>query len=100
MTATSNAVRISAAPPPLDQDLQVALSLARATATALLSLSALAQREMITALTDEVALLHTSETAPSEYAAAVLAGYLPCRPGPEDLQRTSRRSESRFIFKV
>ena len=88
------------APPPVDHDLQTALSLARASTAALLSLSALARREMITALTDEVALLHTFEDGPSQYAAEVLARYLPDRMERQDLQRIHLRSASRFKFKV
>ena len=85
---------------PIHHDTRAALSLARASTAALMSLSALARREMITALTDEVALLHAAEDEPSLYAAGVLAGYL-----PDDIEQDVRdqkrlRSDARHKFKV
>ncbi|MDB5482916.1 MAG: hypothetical protein JWO83_3969 [Caulobacteraceae bacterium] len=65
------------APPPVDHDLQVALSLARANTAALLNLSALSRREIIIALTDEVALLRAVDNRPQIHAAHILTQYLP-----------------------
>jgi hypothetical protein len=79
MIATASDVRAFVLHPSVDHDLRTALSLARASTAALLSLSALARREMITALTEEVALLQTFEDEPSLHAAGVLARYLPER---------------------
>jgi hypothetical protein len=77
MPGTTNVVDFAArARPAVDQDLQAALSLARAATTALLNLSALSRREMITALTDEVALLRTVDDRPALHAAGVLTQYL------------------------
>ena len=87
-------------PPAMDLDRHVALCLARANTTALMNLSALARREMIAALTDEVALLHTFEDGPSHYAAEVLSRYIPDRLEPDDLGPIHLRSASRLKFKV
>jgi hypothetical protein len=61
---------------PAEHDLQTALSLARASTTALLNLSALGRREIITALTDEVARLRSADDDSSRHAAGVLTRYL------------------------
>ena len=61
---------------PVEHDLQTALSLARASTTALLNLSALGRREIITALTDEVARLRSADDDSSRHAAGVLTRYL------------------------
>jgi len=77
MTAPANVVDFTAhARPAVDDDLQAALSLARASTTALLNLSALSRREMVTALTDEVALLRTVDNHPALHAAGILTQYL------------------------
>lgn len=84
MCDDSTTERIFPVRPSIDHDVQAALSLARASTAALLSLSALGRREIIAALTNELALLNTSGDGPSRYAAEVLARYLPGRLEPKD----------------
>jgi hypothetical protein len=100
MIATLVNARTLAPHPPVDYDTRAALSLARASTAALLSLSALARREMITALTDEVALLHSAEDEPSLHAARVLAAFLPADIEQDARDQKRFRSESRHKFKV
>ena len=76
MTATPATSPASAPRSPVEHDLQAALSLARASTTALLNLSALGRREIITALADEVARLRTADDDSSRHAANVLTRYL------------------------
>ncbi len=71
-----SALPATSRPSPVEPDILVALSLARAAATALLNLSALGRREMITALNDEVARLRSAEDDSSRHAASVLTQYL------------------------
>jgi hypothetical protein len=73
---TMTAIPAAAPRLPVEHDLQTALSLARASTTALLNLSALGRREIITALTDEVARLRLADDESSRHAAAVLTRYL------------------------
>jgi hypothetical protein len=98
-----NAIPVAArdfVPLPVDSNLQVALSLARASTAALLSLSALANREMIAALTEEAARLHTFGDGMSMDAAEVLERYLPSRVEPQAGEVISLRPASRYKFKV
>jgi hypothetical protein len=76
MTANPAVPPASSPPSPVEHDLQAALSLAQAATTALLNLSALGRREIITALTDEVARLRSADDEPSRHAASVLTRYL------------------------
>jgi hypothetical protein len=100
MTALATTIDVASCAPVIDLDRHVALSLARANTTALMNLSALARREMITALTDEVARLHTFEDGPSQYAAEVLSRYIPDGLQPDDLGRIHLKSACRHKFKV
>ena len=76
MTATPAPSPAGATRSPVEHDLQAALSLARASTTALLNLSALGRREIITALADEVARLRAADDDSSRHAASVLTRYL------------------------
>ncbi len=76
MTANPAAPPAGTPRPPVEHDIQTALSLAWASTTALLNLSALGRREIITALTDEVARLRAADDESSRHAASVLTRYL------------------------
>jgi hypothetical protein len=76
MTANPAVPPASTPRSPVEHDLQTALSLARASTTALLNLSALGRREIVTALNDELARLRSADDESSRHAAGVLTRYL------------------------
>ena len=64
----------------LEMDLATALALARASTLALLSLSALAHREVSAAMQDELARLELESDSASQAASALLRQFIPKDP--------------------